>query len=52
MINCNKCGKTIRKPTRKLENSFFLIEVYKCKKCGSTFKEAQYQTVELLDLRS
>jgi ribosomal protein L37AE/L43A len=45
MISCSKCGRKLRKPIRKLENSLFSIEVYKCKKCNLTYKEANYQRI-------
>jgi hypothetical protein len=48
MLNCNKCGKKIEKPTKKLENSLFTIEIYTCKKCHTTQKEAHYQNSLLL----
>jgi hypothetical protein len=43
MLNCSKCGKKIQKPTKKLENSLFTIEIYTCKKCHTIQKEAYYQ---------
>gem|GEM_PF-2223762 len=43
MFSCSKCGRNIVKPIKKLENAFFIIEVYKCKKCRTTYKEAHYQ---------
>jgi transposase-like protein len=38
MVNCPKCGKTLTKPERKIENSAFIIELYRCDQCGTTFK--------------
>jgi len=52
MFNCSKCGKKIDNPTRKLENSFFTIELYTCKKCHTTHKEAHYQNSLLLKLET
>ncbi len=43
MISCNKCGRALVKPIRKLENSLFCIEVFKCRHCDATYKEAHYR---------
>ena len=40
MVNCPQCGWSITKPERKIENSVFCIELYKCHHCGVTFKRS------------
>jgi DNA-directed RNA polymerase subunit RPC12/RpoP len=42
LLICCKCGKKIIKPIKKLANSVFVVEVYKCRKCKATYKEAHY----------
>ncbi len=42
LLICCRCGKRISKPCRKLENSVFVVELYKCRKCRQTYKEAHY----------
>ncbi|MGA2385120.1 MAG: hypothetical protein ABSG33_01145 [Candidatus Bathyarchaeia archaeon] len=38
MVSCQKCGKNLTKPERKIENSSFRIALYACDNCGFKFK--------------
>ncbi|MGD6852490.1 MAG: hypothetical protein ACQCN6_10575 [Candidatus Bathyarchaeia archaeon] len=38
MVKCPNCGRNLTEPERKIENSSFCIERYKCDRCGYTFK--------------
>jgi uncharacterized Zn finger protein len=38
MVSCQNCGKTLTKPVRKIENTYFSIALYRCDNCGCRFK--------------
>jgi DNA-directed RNA polymerase subunit M/transcription elongation factor TFIIS len=40
MAICPTCGKMLKIPNKKIQNSFFTIENYTCDSCGTTFKES------------
>lgn len=42
LLVCCKCGRILHKPVRRLANSVFIAEVYKCQKCSAITKIAYY----------